>query len=165
VWYHITLYDVRFAHDSIYERVFKTLQMITFVAFALVGSNFKPATKGANNLNFEVLSYALTLVHFLMAFQYSVVFICCFKRVKKALIPLALHILVYLAAVVVLAILIPRFKDENAIVSKCSFFWWWIVLVVETVFVVAISCSHRILSFKKSHLMERMHLLTLIVIG
>ncbi|KAF1991232.1 hypothetical protein K402DRAFT_436525 [Aulographum hederae CBS 113979] len=48
-WYQITLHDVRFARDSIYERACKTIQFVAFIAFALVGSAFAPGTKDANN--------------------------------------------------------------------------------------------------------------------
>lgn len=41
-WFQITLHDVRFAQDSMYERICKILQFLVFVAFALVGSNFSP---------------------------------------------------------------------------------------------------------------------------
>lgn len=38
-------------------------------------------------------------------------------------------------------------------------------MVLEAIAVVTISCCWRMLSFKKTHLMERMSLLTIIVIG
>jgi hypothetical protein len=140
--------------------------MIAFVGFALVGSYFKPGTSDGNNTNFRVLSYTLVLVHFLLAFQYSVVFGCCLARkMTKMLIPLALNIVVYLAAGIVFVLIIPRFKDGQIINSNGLYSVWWVVLVLETAVTVTISCIWRLLSFKKTHLMDRMHLLTLIVIG
>lgn len=47
-WFHTTLYDVRFAHDSIYERLCKVVQMVSFVGFALVGTAFDPGSTKAN---------------------------------------------------------------------------------------------------------------------
>lgn len=41
-WFQVTLHDVRFARDSLYERVCKTIQFIVFVGLALVGSSFNP---------------------------------------------------------------------------------------------------------------------------
>ena len=41
-WFQVTLHDVRFARDSMYERVCKTGQFIVFVGLALVGSAFNP---------------------------------------------------------------------------------------------------------------------------
>ena len=48
-WFQVTLHDVRFARDSIYERVCKTIQFIVFVGLALVGSSFNPRSSEANN--------------------------------------------------------------------------------------------------------------------
>ncbi len=48
-WFQITLHDVRFARDSIYERICKTIQFIAFVGLALVGSSFNPVGDKANN--------------------------------------------------------------------------------------------------------------------
>ena len=39
-WFHTVLYDVRFENDSIWSRLCKTIIMIAFVGFALVGSAF-----------------------------------------------------------------------------------------------------------------------------
>lgn len=48
-WFQITLHDVRFARDSLYERCCKTIQFIVFVGLALVGSAFNPAGDKADN--------------------------------------------------------------------------------------------------------------------
>jgi low temperature requirement protein LtrA len=42
---------------------------------------------------------------------------------------------------------------------------WWIVLPIEAIIVVTISSVWRMLSFKETHLNERLSLLTLIIIG
>lgn len=56
-WFQVTLHDVRFARDSIYERVCKTIQFIVFVGLALVGSGFTPnGIKGSNTVSNEVLA-------------------------------------------------------------------------------------------------------------
>lgn len=46
-WFQVTLHDVRFSRDSVYERICKVIQMIVFVGFALVGSKFQPTSKKA----------------------------------------------------------------------------------------------------------------------
>lgn len=48
-WFQVTLHDVRFARDSIYERICKTVQFIVFVGLALVGSGFNPGGAKASN--------------------------------------------------------------------------------------------------------------------
>ncbi|KAE9966305.1 hypothetical protein BLS_007106 [Venturia inaequalis] len=59
-WFQITLHDVRFSLDSVYERICKVIQMSVFVAFALIGSKFQPDSKKAgDNTNFRLLCYSL----------------------------------------------------------------------------------------------------------
>jgi hypothetical protein len=60
-WFQITLHDVRFSRDSVYERICKVIQMITFVAFALVGSKFHPTSKKevSNTVSIYLDSYHL----------------------------------------------------------------------------------------------------------
>lgn len=48
-WFQITLHDVRFSLDSVYERICKVIQMSVFVAFALIGSKFQPDSKKASD--------------------------------------------------------------------------------------------------------------------
>jgi hypothetical protein len=48
-WFQVTLHDVRFARDSIYERICKIVQFIVFVGLALVGSGFNPGAAEASN--------------------------------------------------------------------------------------------------------------------
>ena len=55
-WFQITLHDVRFARDSIYERACKTLQFIAFVGLALVGSSFNPSGDKKNKVSHSRLT-------------------------------------------------------------------------------------------------------------
>ncbi|KAJ4368889.1 hypothetical protein N0V83_005971 [Neocucurbitaria cava] len=50
-WFQITLHDVRFARDSLYERVCKVTQFIVFVGLALVGSQFNPSSAKGEGYN------------------------------------------------------------------------------------------------------------------
>jgi low temperature requirement protein LtrA len=59
----------------------------------------------------------------------------------------------------------PAFRVEEDHRNRLVYIVWYIVMVLEAIAVVTISCFWRILSFKKTHLMERMSLLTIIVIG
>ncbi|KAL5453982.1 hypothetical protein PMIN06_005237, partial [Paraphaeosphaeria minitans] len=77
-WLQVTLHDVRFARDSLYERVCKTIQFIVFVGLALVGSSFNPGkeptgAKKASNTNFRILCYTLVISRGLLAIQHVVV--------------------------------------------------------------------------------------------
>lgn len=49
-WFQITMHDVRFGRDTLFERACKAVQMVVFVAFSLVGSDFEPGSEKGNNM-------------------------------------------------------------------------------------------------------------------
>ncbi|KAF2689558.1 hypothetical protein K458DRAFT_484225 [Lentithecium fluviatile CBS 122367] len=164
-WFQVTLHDVRFARDSIYERVCKTIQFIVFVGLALVGSSFNPGSKKANNTNFRILCYTLIISRGLLAIQYGVVLFYTFRaKFSKLYLPLGLMIGLYGVAAAAFGAMTPAFQ-EGETAHRGVYVVWYIVMTLESVAVIAISSIWRMLSFKKTHLMERMSLLTLIVIG
>ncbi|KAK4154788.1 bacterial low temperature requirement A protein-domain-containing protein [Chaetomidium leptoderma] len=166
-WFHTVLYDVRFENDSIFSRACKTVMMIAFVGFALVGSSFAPGTDKGDNTSFRILCYTLVLSRVLFSIQYTVVgvFVGLARRTDLYL-PVFLNVLTYLVAAGAYAAMIPAFADSKPVASANGIYSvWWIVLLVETIATMGVSCFWRMLSFKKTHLVERMGLLTLIVIG
>ncbi|KAF2273276.1 uncharacterized protein EI97DRAFT_461161 [Westerdykella ornata] len=164
-WFQVTLHDVRFARDSLYERVCKTVQFIVFVGLALVGSNFNPGTSKGSNTNFRILCYTLVISRALLAVQYVVVlFYTARARYSKLFLPLGLMILIYCVCAAIFGAMTPAFRKEEEGHPRI-YVVWYIVMLFESIAVIAISCNWRMLSFKKTHLMERMSLLTLIVIG
>ena len=78
--------------------------------------------------------------------------------------PLILMFAIYAVAMGAFAGMTPAFKTEEQ-THRLVYLVWYVVMVLEAVAVVTISCAWRMLSFKKTHLMERMSLLTIIVIG
>ncbi|KAF2830010.1 hypothetical protein CC86DRAFT_344876 [Ophiobolus disseminans] len=164
-WFQITLHDVRFARDSLYERICKTVQFICFVGLALVGSQFNPSSPKGDNINFRILCYTLVICRGLLAIQYMVVLFFTWRaRYAKLYLPLGLMIIVYLVGMGAFGAMTPAFKGESKN-HRLVYLVWYAVAGLEAVAVVTISCCWRMLSFKKTHLMERMSLLTIIVIG
>jgi hypothetical protein len=112
---------------------------------------------------FQILSVTLLISRLLFVIQYAVVLSWATGRAEHSLyLPLGLNIGVYLVTSAIFAITATAFlgSPEGIIYSV-----GYIVLLVECFCTIAISCIWRQLSFKKSHLNERMGLLTLIVIG
>jgi low temperature requirement protein LtrA len=166
-WFHTVLYDVRFENDSIFSRVCKTVNMIVFVGFALVGSSFAPGTAEGHNTNFRILCYTLVMSRMLFAIQYTVVGIIVGRANRTDLfLPVFLNVFVYVVAAGAFAAMIPAFAENKPVASENAIYSvWWIVMLVETIATIAVSSIWRMMSFKKTHLVERMGLLTLIVIG
>ncbi|KAF2453418.1 hypothetical protein BDY21DRAFT_374763 [Lineolata rhizophorae] len=165
-WFQITLHDVRFARDSVYERVCKLLQFVVFVGFALVGSKFAPGTEKASIKNFRILCYVIFLSRIVLAIQYFVVLIYAITaKFSRLYVPLALNAAAFLAVGIVFIGVTAAFEKDEGTPNGGLFALWYILLAFETATTIGISVYWRILSFKKTHLVERMGLLTLIVIG
>ncbi|KAF1929269.1 uncharacterized protein M421DRAFT_419791 [Didymella exigua CBS 183.55] len=163
-WFQITLHDVRFARDSIYERVCKTVQFIAFVGLALVGSSFNP-TGDKTHKHLSTLCYVLIISRGMLAIQYSVVlFYTMSAKYSKLYLPLGLMIATYVFATGIFAAMLPSYRP-NANAPTALYMIFYGVVIAESIITITISCSWRMLSFKKTHLMERMSLLTIIVIG
>lgn len=70
----------------------------------------------------------------------------------------------YVTATGVFGGMIP-FYQPSAKPPHSLYMIWYGIMIAEAIVVITISCCWRMLSFKKTHLMERMSLLTIIVIG
>ncbi|KAF2263367.1 hypothetical protein CC78DRAFT_273413 [Lojkania enalia] len=164
-WFQVTLHDVRFARDSIYERLCKTIQLIVFVGLALVGSGFNPGAVKADPKIFRVLCYTLVISRALLTVQHIIILLYVMAaRYSKLYLPLSLMIGIYTLATICFGAMVPAFRSEK-LTHTGVYVVWYIVSILEGVGIIVISCFWRMLSFKKTHLMERMSLLTLIVIG
>src|SRR5438034_528318 len=97
--------------------------------------------------------------------QYGVVFAFSLtKRYTKLFLPLLLCVVTFAVATGIFAGMTPVFKPyQDSLPGVYAI--WWVVMLCEAVSIIAISSIWRILSFKKTHIVERMGLLTLIVIG
>jgi hypothetical protein len=63
-WFQVTLHDVRFARDSLYERVCKMIQFVVFVGLALVGSSFNP---GKGSTGGKQASNTVSWLHWMLS--------------------------------------------------------------------------------------------------
>ena len=96
----------------------------------------------------------------LMVVQYATI-IWHVRKYQKAKLPLSLMVgLHFVAAMIYLGITF-RFRDYNSRV----YIAWYIIAVLETALSVGFSLVWDVLSFKGTHLVNRMSLLTLIIIG
>lgn len=60
--------------------------------------------------------------------------------------------------------MIPSYRP-NVKAPPALYMVFYGIMIAEAIVIITISCFWRMLSFKKTHLMERMSLLTIIVIG
>ncbi|KAF2761448.1 hypothetical protein EJ05DRAFT_498000 [Pseudovirgaria hyperparasitica] len=170
-WFSVTLFDVRFASDSLYERACKLIQCAVFVVLSLVGSHFEPGTvqtygqsETPSNDTFRILSYALATSRALLAIQYIVVAVFCARRgYRKVLVPVGLNALFYCISAVAFGLMTLAFRRIPFLSNV--YIVWYVILALEIAGVLSVSTVWRDLGFKLTHLVERMSLLTLIIIG
>jgi low temperature requirement protein LtrA len=98
--------------------------------------------------------------------QYLVVLYYTWRaHYNRIYIPLILMFVIYAVSTGCFVGMTPAFRHEGDYTYRLVYLVWYVVMILEAICVIAISCCWRMLSFKKTHLMERMSLLTIIVIG
>ncbi|KAF2762113.1 hypothetical protein EJ05DRAFT_496983 [Pseudovirgaria hyperparasitica] len=170
-WFSITMFDVRFADDCMYERACKLVQCAVFVVFSLVGSHFQPTgsrtygiSQTPSNETLQILSYALAASRALFAIQYlNVAYFCYIRGLKQVILPVVLNVLCYSISATALGLLSLAFRTPDYL--RYVYVVWYATMVIEIICVLGVSAKWRDISFKHTHLVERMGLLTLIVIG
>jgi low temperature requirement protein LtrA len=165
-WFQNTLFDVRFSNDSAFERMCKVMQFGIMTGFAVTGPGYitdAPTTEQQNSSlhAFQALSLILMSSRLILAFQYSVAF-WWIRSYKKARWPMLAHIGVLLASATVFLGLYFGFQlhgNENVLAG------WYVVVALEALTILIISGKVRFLSFRRTVLVERLGLLTLIILG
>jgi low temperature requirement protein LtrA len=86
-------------------------------------------------------------------------------KAKQLTVPLLTSVITFVMAGIAFFLLVLGFFDKTNAANRPIFVFWWIIMILEAFVIIAVSCTWRSLSFKATHLVERMGLLTLIVIG
>lgn len=170
-WFHVVCFDARFTSDSVWERACKTVHFIAFAAFALAGYKFMPIAPNVATATphwiYRILCFALLLSRAWLALQYIVTVIMCSMkkhRSSRLTLPLALNALLFLCNAAVFGGLFAGFSkiEENL---EGILIGVYVVLAVEFFGSLSISMIWHKLSFKATHIGERLGLLGLIIIG
>src|SRR5438034_2236845 len=96
-WLQITLFDIRFARDSIFERTCKALQLATMVGFASAGSGFATTVRDENVWSFRSINILLASSRLMLAIQYSTAAAFLHKKLKLAARRLSFTVSMFLA--------------------------------------------------------------------
>ncbi|KXT11343.1 hypothetical protein AC579_9461 [Pseudocercospora musae] len=171
-WYAVSLHDVRFAMDSVFERICKAVQFLVMIGFAVVGPEFNVGEENSGDGDNETLEAStaylkgLTLVlmisRLVLVAQYvqNMYFALDYKKVK---VPMTIIAGTYLAAAMIYLGLFWTFHGDQT--DNHSYIAWYVIAVAEAIIVTGVSMIWRSLSFQGTHLHERMSLLTLIILG
>lgn len=135
-------------------------------SFVGLDSVYDAIDDGDQSRSFQGLALVLMTFRFVLVVQYGTV-LYFVQGFHKTLVPLLLTMATYLlTGIAFLATyLSARGATLDGLKGAMHVYAWYIILGVEVIAVVLISSIWRVLSFKHTHLVERVGLLTLIVIG
>ncbi|KAI9054768.1 hypothetical protein LZ554_001917 [Drepanopeziza brunnea f. sp. 'monogermtubi'] len=160
LWVQVSLFDVRFVEDSILERVGKACQFGVMIGLAIVGPSFNPEEQRQDV--FRSLAIILMLSRVVLALQYGLVLYQVFHY-KGSRKPLVLIVGSNLFAALLYFSTFFGFKPDNP--QNRVFILWYVTAVLETAFNIVVSSKWEVLTFQGTHLIKRMSLLTLIILG
>lgn len=157
-WALVGLFDVRFVTDSVFERVALACHLGVMIGFAVVAGNFHPDDQ--DQQTFQTMSICLMVSRVVLSCQYAGV-IWHVRRYKKAPLPLALMATIHFCCAAVYLGLGFCFTDQNTYI----YIAWYVIAGLEAILNILLSATCKVLSFNGTHLLDRMILLTFIIIG
>ena len=178
-WLQVALFDVRFSNDSAFERLCKAIQFGIMVGFAVVGPAYSTERESnsdgtlstseieANSLHlttFGTLSLILMVSRIVLALQYCVALLWTHKY-KKAIVPLCIHVATLWISAMAFLGLYFSFRGNPVVFNTHGIIGWYIIIGVEAFIILLVSGRWKFLSFRKTPLVERLGLLTLIILG
>ncbi|KAJ5183710.1 hypothetical protein N7492_001326 [Penicillium capsulatum] len=163
-WLQVTLFDIRFARDSVFERICKAVQLGAMVGFASAGTRFSIHIRDENAWAFQSLSLILGGSRGLLAIQYTINAFFIRPSMEVAAKGVTHTALVFWATTVVYFVMYLAFQPLHGLHSRV---WtvWFVLFGIEMWTVMGVSCAFPDIGFQDTHLNVRMGLLTLIIIG
>ncbi|KAJ4984599.1 hypothetical protein SVAN01_09921 [Stagonosporopsis vannaccii] len=160
-WLSTTLFDVRFGIDCVWNRLHKAIQFGVFTGFVFAGPVFDNYSNKYDGESFRHFAVVLIVSRVSIAIQYAVV-MWQGRMFRQTLLPLglstAIHVAAAIAYVITLVVYRNRVVQEEQVI-------WVAIAIFEGLAVLFTAMIWRIVSFKYTHIVERLQLLTLIIIG
>jgi hypothetical protein len=159
----IALYDVRFSTNSVFARFCKACHVGIMMGFAVAIPRWDTTDSSSRTIRaYRIVDLILVSSRFLLVIQYLqvVLFVRWYHRTRNQLLALTGVSFVAGCTFVGLFFAFPNGGDR-----KHSEIGLYVVSGVEVVFTLGVSMVSKGLSFKHTHLVERLGLLTLIIIG
>ncbi|KXT17759.1 hypothetical protein AC579_3643 [Pseudocercospora musae] len=174
-WYQVGLYDVRFSTDSVFERMAKYCQFLVMIAFAIIGPKFDVGQhmqqgsdddadeEGPTLPFFRALTLVLMASRLVLVLQY-IVSLWFTRHYKRTSLPMCLMAGTYFIAAIIYLGIFWSFRPVEEGLDH-TYIAWYVVAILETIVATTVSSIWRNISFKGTHLIQRMSLLTLIILG
>ncbi|KAJ6447087.1 sulfate permease [Purpureocillium lavendulum] len=158
-WFLVTLFDVRFVTDSIFARVTRAIQLGVLVGFAVVAPKFNPSDQHRDTM--RAMSLILMVSRLCLAVEYAST-LWHVRKYKKARLPFYLQIALHVAAAAVYLGISFRFRVGE---RSRVYMTWYFISGAEAIGSILLSNLSPVVSLTKTHLMKRMTLLTVMIMG
>ncbi|KAF2756861.1 hypothetical protein EJ05DRAFT_440491 [Pseudovirgaria hyperparasitica] len=168
-WFQITTFDVRFAADSVWERGCKVVHCLYFISIMLVGYKAEPSFVDPKIPDWvhQTLCFAMLINRAWLGIQYLVTTIYSTRpghHPKDVVLPLAIQSGLFFLTGGVYGALAGTFHDRKGDIAG-FYSAIYLTLTIELMATLGISMRWRKLSFRATHLNERLGLLGIIIIG
>lgn len=162
-WLQTTLYDIRFTNDSLYERVVRGIHFAVMIALASVSTSWNPLDSGDSKNKNNLMSMSLTLMcsRLALGLQYGVTTFYAFRH-NYGILPLLIHTVTMVCAA---GAYLGLHFDFLGKATPHTYIAWYGIIFIEVIVVMVSSAHWKVVNFKRTHLVERLGLLTLIIIG
>jgi len=160
-WFQVALFDIRLGFDSAFERVCQAIQFGVMVGLAVQGTYYDVDYFYNYDSAFKDLSLILMVSRLVLALQYAGA--CwCLRGYKKARLPLLAHSATMFISAMTFLGLSFGFVQAPGIYTLAG---WYVLVAGEAGIVLFISAKTKFLNFRRTNIIERLGLLTLIILG
>jgi len=158
-WLHTVLYDVRFSKDSLFHQAHKIVSCGTLLALGASAALYDTGNIGRTKAGLKAMSLVLMTSRLALVIPHGIVLWTSwgYKKVRSALILMLGTYLLTAAGYLAIALRVEH--DPGCYV------FWYVICGVETASIIAVSCYWTLVSFRPTHLVERLGELTLVIIG
>lgn len=155
-WLMVTIYDVRYTSDSVFERICRAIHLGVMVGFAEFGTSFDPEDQ--IKTIFQTLSLFLAVSRFTLAVQYGVVAFQIRKYAygKRPMITTASLHLIAAAIYFGISFRYDEGRNSRVYIMWVSSFWRYLPSYLASPRGVCLSCGEHLprnltLSFPSCH--------------
>ncbi|KJZ71138.1 hypothetical protein HIM_09492 [Hirsutella minnesotensis 3608] len=158
-WFLVTIFDVCFVTDSIFARVTRAIQLGVLVGFVVVAPNFDPMDLDSSTM--RALSIILAVSRASLTFEYGSL-LRHLRRFKRTRLPIYLQMGTHVVASLVYLGVVFAFDHND---NNRGYIAWYIISGIEAIVSILLSNLSPILSLTRTHLMKRVSLLTVLIMG
>ncbi|KAM4057317.1 Low temperature requirement A [Hirsutella rhossiliensis] len=158
-WFLVTLFDVRYVTDSIFSRLTRAIQLGVLVGFVVVAPKFDPSDQHSDTM--RAMSIILAVSRACLAVEYGAT-LWHLRKFKRARLPIYTQIGLHIVSSLVYLGVAFCFRNNN---RSPVYMVWYFFSGAEAIGSLLISNFSPVTSLTKTHLMKRITLLTVMIMG